>query len=291
MNKTTFIGITIAATILVLISSPIAQYQADAAIKDNMMGRSLAVRGDLTSPADEKPFGGSEVGNFLVRAKDSNLLRVIGKVNNGPSDSKVLEGWLVDVQTGYKLSIGQLSERNTIVFTQKMVNPWIYDLVVITEEPVNDIDPAPHTPIGGAQLTTGTSMPEKQPAMTNDEMTKLMEDQEPRTILTGNFVDADFIHKTEGTAEVITVNDSQTKHAILNLENFKATNGPDLHVYLSKDPRNISQGYVDLGKLKNNIGNQNYHISHDVNLDEYKYVLIWCEPFSVLFGYAELNVA
>jgi len=35
--------------------------------------------------------------------------------------SKVLEGWLVDMQSGYKLRIGQFGEKNSLVFTQWMV--------------------------------------------------------------------------------------------------------------------------------------------------------------------------
>jgi len=56
------------------------------------------------------------------------------------------------VDSGYKLSTGQLSERYVLVIHQRMVNPSIYDLLVITEEPMNDTDPSPNIPIGGAQL-------------------------------------------------------------------------------------------------------------------------------------------
>ncbi|MEW6587964.1 MAG: hypothetical protein AB1299_02215 [Thermoproteota archaeon] len=64
----------------------------------------------------------------------------------------MLEGWLVDEDTNYKLSLGKLDERGNLSFTQKMVNPSIYDFLVMTEEPINDIDPNPSTPIGGAKI-------------------------------------------------------------------------------------------------------------------------------------------
>ncbi len=116
--------------------------------------------------------------------------------------------------------------------------------------------------------------------------------QQPTTILTGNFVGAgDGVHNAEGVARILAVNDGNTEHRILRLENFKSTNGPDLYVYLSKDSRSIDDGYIELARLKGNIGNQNYHIPHDVNLEEYNHVLIWCKQFSVLFGYADLKVA
>ncbi len=80
-------------------------------------------------------------------------------------------------------------------------------------------------------------------------------------------------------------------HKILRLENFKATNGPDLYVYLSKDPTGIDDGIINLGRLKGNIGNQNYDIPEDASLEEYNNVLIWCKMFSVLFGSADLQTA
>lgn len=56
------------------------------------------------------------------------------------------------MQTGYKLSLGLLKD-GKLAFTQRMVNPFIYDLVVITEEPTHDTDPNPHTPVAGVQIS------------------------------------------------------------------------------------------------------------------------------------------
>ena len=124
----------------------------DSKMMDGMMKHTASLRGDLTAPVGDEPFGGDVVGNYLLRAK-SNIIRIIAKVTVNPSEGKVLEGWLVDTQSGYKLSTGQLSERNSLVFTQRIVNPWLYDLIVITEEPMDDTDPSPHMPIGGAKLS------------------------------------------------------------------------------------------------------------------------------------------
>lgn len=44
--------------------------------------------------------------------------------------------------------------------------------------------------------------------------------------------------------------------------------------------------YVDLGKLKGNVGNQNYAIPADVDLSQYRGVMIYCQPFHVLFSIA-----
>ena len=103
--------------------------------------------------------------------------------------------------------------------------------------------------------------------------------------LMGNFVDAgDGFHKAEGVAKVINLADGRT---FLRLENLKATNGPDLYVYLSTD-RDTSD-IVNLGRLKGNIGNQNYEIPTGTDLSKYNTVLIWCKAFSTLFGSAILS--
>ena len=102
--------------------------------------------------------------------------------------------------------------------------------------------------------------------------------------LRGTFVDGDWIHRTQGTAQVITLDDGSS---VLRFEDFKTTNGPDLYVYLSTDDR--ATEFVDLGRLKANNGNQNYEIPGFIDLSKYDKVLIWCKAFSVLFGSAELT--
>jgi len=101
--------------------------------------------------------------------------------------------------------------------------------------------------------------------------------------LSGTFVDGDWLHKTQGTATIVTLEDGSS---VLRLEDFKTTNGPDVYVYLATDDK--ATEFVDLGKIKANNGNQNYEIS-DVDFSKYDRVLIWCKAFSVLFGSAELN--
>jgi len=46
---------------------------------------------------------------------------------------------------------------------------------------------------------------------------------------------------------------------------------------------------VDVGRLKANIGNQNYPIPAGTDMTKYDTVLIWCRAFSVLFGSADLK--
>ncbi len=107
----------------------------------------------------------------------------------------------------------------------------------------------------------------------------------------GSFKDADSFHRGKGQATIYRGADGTL---LLRLEELDVTNGPDLHVILSPhmDPDNPSQtkteGYIDLGKLKGNRGNQNYPIPSDVNIGIFGSVVIYCEPFSVVFSVAPL---
>jgi len=109
---------------------------------------------------------------------------------------------------------------------------------------------------------------------------------EPQLLQTGTFTDADNFHKGSGEAHIVLLPDGQR---IARFEDFRVTNGPDLFVYLVKDVNNFDSGNINLGALKGNVGNQNYAIPADVNLDEYDGIVIWCRAFSVLFSPADLS--
>lgn len=104
------------------------------------------------------------------------------------------------------------------------------------------------------------------------------------TVAVGTFIDADSFHRTSGNATVIRTNNGTQ---ILRLGNFRTTNGPDLFVYIATDT--TGKDIVNLGRLKGNIGDQNYLIPSNIDLSRYRYVLIWCQSFAVLFGSAQLS--
>jgi len=133
-------------------------------------------------------------------------------------------------------------------------------------------------------------MAAKQNTTINENMTTIMDisqntAEENKNLLVGDFMGVnDGIHNAEGYAKILTLSDGSQ---ILRLEDFRSTNGPDVHLYLSTDKQaNI---FIDLGRLKANNGDQNYQIPIDTDFNKYKYVLIWCQPFSVLFGSAQLS--
>lgn len=131
----------------------------------------------------------------------------------------------------------------------------------------------------------------EQDTIINETMTSTMdsskntEQNENKNILVGDFMGVnDGIHNAEGKAKILTLSDGSQ---IIRLEDFRSTNGPDVHLYLSTNKQ--ASDFIDLGRLKANIGNQNYQIPVNTDYNKYNYVLIWCQPFSVLFGSAQLS--
>jgi hypothetical protein len=112
----------------------------------------------------------------------------------------------------------------------------------------------------------------------------------PQPLVSGRFYG--IMHPTEGTATIYRIGDGAR---VLRLTRFSTSNGPDVHVYLvaaddAKDAAMVQQaGFIDLGVLKGNIGDQNYILSNDLDLGKYRAVSIWCKRFSVNFGAAALR--
>jgi hypothetical protein len=99
-------------------------------------------------------------------------------------------------------------------------------------------------------------------------------------------------HPTEGTASIYRMADGAL---MLRFTNFRTSNGPNVHVYLvaandAKDSETVQHaGFIDLGPIKGNIGDQNYALASDVDLSKYRAVSIWCQRFNVNFGAAPLT--
>lgn len=126
----------------------------------------------------------------------------------------------------------------------------------------------------------------------DQQSTEKMTFDSPQVIAVGEFVDTDAIHKGSGRATVYELPEGQH---VVRFENFRTTNGPALVVYLAKHtaPTNASDvtdnGFLKLGKLKGNVGNQNYPVPAGTNIAEFNSVVIWCELFGVLFSPAALQ--
>jgi len=110
-----------------------------------------------------------------------------------------------------------------------------------------------------------------------------------QTVASGTFHSV--LHPTSGTATIYRVGDGSR---VVRLTNFKTSNGPDVHVYMvaandATDNAIVERaGFIDLGSIKGNIGDQNNALSPNVDLSKYRAVSVWCKRFSVNFGTAPL---
>jgi hypothetical protein len=107
----------------------------------------------------------------------------------------------------------------------------------------------------------------------------------PRVAAAGDFEARS--HPGRGTATVIEVEDGSQ---VLTLTDFETDNGPDLLVYLVPDTAagDSVDGFVDLGALRGNIGDQQYVIPEGIDAGPGWRVVIWCRAFAVNFTEAVL---
>lgn len=98
-------------------------------------------------------------------------------------------------------------------------------------------------------------------------------------------------HGTKGLATIYQLPDGKR---VLRLTEFETSNGPDVQVYLvaaadATDNGTVNKaGFIHLGALKGNIGDQNYDVPADLDLNTYQSITIWCRRFGVNFGTAPL---
>ena len=99
-------------------------------------------------------------GNVKITTQDkdgADRVRITANFKDMVIEEDTLfEGWLVDTETGYKLSLGAFTPRTngraSLRFSQNMVSIEIYDKIVITREAINDADPNPDTVILEADM-------------------------------------------------------------------------------------------------------------------------------------------
>jgi Electron transfer DM13 len=97
----------------------------------------------------------------------------------------------------------------------------------------------------------------------------------------------DFMNGPYGSVSGMATVYNQDGKLVLALENMNISNGPQLHVYLSKEVQPVN--FIDLGPLQSTLGNQLYNITGSPDLTQYKYALIHCKKYNHLFGSAKLQ--
>lgn len=111
-----------------------------------------------------------------------------------------------------------------------------------------------------------------------------------KQVVDTSIASGDFVRKSKrlsGSYEVIQ-RGGQT--IIRFADNFNASAGPDLKVFLSPTSirnasgRNATDGSIKLGLVKSTSGVQEYIVPAGVNIANFNSVLIHCEAYSVLWG-------
>lgn len=87
-----------------------------------------------------------------------------------------------------------------------------------------------------------------------------------------------------------TVNGNVTMEVVngslqLNFTNFSSSNGPGLYIYLG----NTNNSGISIEALNRRNGNFTISLPSSITIDDYNFVLIWCQPFGLTFGSAQLN--
>jgi hypothetical protein len=119
---------------------------------------------------------------------------------------------------------------------------------------------------------------------------RLAEDIAASVLVTGRFHSV--AHDTSGMVTIHQLSDGQR---LVRLTAFETSNGPDVRVYLvaakdASDNETVTKaGFVDLGAMKGNKGDQNYQVPANLDLNQYQSVTIWCRRFGVNFATAPLT--
>ncbi|MEU4817288.1 DM13 domain-containing protein [Micromonospora aurantiaca] len=158
-----------------------------------------------------------------------------------------------------------------------LFQPWR----LVTDREVRETLPTVAEPSPAPAGTTGSSPTGAAPADV--------------VLAAGDFVTHE--HDTSGRAQLVRLADGRRQ---LLLRGLDTSDGPDLRVWLTD--RKVLPGragwqvfddgrWVELGRLKGNIGDQAYDIPASVDLDGLRSVSIWCKRFAVSFGAAPLAAA
>jgi hypothetical protein len=142
--------------------------------------------------------------------------------------------------------------------------------------------------------TTSTSTVGEEPPIPQETTTTSLEPTttattqpaQPSVVSTGDFFGID--HSAEGTA---TVYEQDGSYVLRFEDDTNIQNGPDLYVWVLESDE-YQEGappeYIDLGKIKGNVGGQNYELPAEYDPEVHQFVLIWCLRFATPFAAAPL---
>lgn len=189
------------------------------------------------------------------------------------------------------IAVGVLALGAVAYLAWWLISPLFIDTVVEEEFPFAAAAEVPADMSRVEVEATMASIAEVDSAV-SEAMPEEMGKGEAVRVVTGEFRGADRFHNGEGSATVYRLPEGGLA---LRLEDFRVTNGPDLRVLVSPAPNPDdgsevkTEGYIELGGLKGNVGNQNYEIPPDYPEEDLGSILIYCKPFHVIFAIAALS--
>ena len=199
--------------------------------------------------------------------------------------------WLIIAVAGLTAVVAFLAFRPDKLFVDDVVDESLSDAFSVSAAETSGADtstttttlpPTTTTVSGTDRSETTTTAPEPTTTTTEAPAT------EPTAIATGDFYGID--HSAEGTATVYELNGDY----VLRFEDdTDIQNGPDLYVYLLPTDdyeKGDSLGeFIDLGKIKGNVGGQNYELPDSYDPEVHQFVMVWCLRFNVPFAAAALS--
>ena len=123
----------------------------------------------------------------------------------------------------------------------------------------------------------------------DEELPGTIDGNEDITLISqGELQTLDSVHHGNGIVQL--VKNNELDNYSIFFQNVEIANGPGLVVYLTVGHEFTgSEGHGNLGKLRAQIGNFSMEVPESVDPTEYDTVIVWCEPFKVLFTYATLK--
>lgn len=180
------------------------------------------------------------------------------------------------------LVVGFLAFRPDKLFVDDVVDESLDDAFAVAAE----AEASTTTTTTRAPTTTSNASTEVESQTTTSTTTTTTEPAGPVAVTTGGFFGID--HSAEGTATVY----EQDGRFVLRFEDdTDIQNGPDLYVwFLPSDDYDggSPDDFLDLGKIKGNVGGQNYELPEAFDPEVHRFVLIWCLRFRVPFAAAPL---
>lgn len=191
--------------------------------------------------------------------------------------------WIIGGSAALALLVGFLLFRPDKLFVDDRVDESLAAAFPVATSTTTSEPPATTTTAASDRATTSEQPATTSASTTTTTTTTTTEAPAgPVAVGAGQFYGID--HTAEGTA---TVYEQGGAYVLRFEDDTDIQNGPDLYVWVLADSSydGGSPGeYIDLGKIKGNVGGQNYELPAEFDPEVHKFVLVWCLRFTVPFA-------